>query len=195
MTNVYRQGEHICSLYDTEEEQLSVAAEYLSDGIRNGERCLYAAASRADLKRFRTVLTAASIDVTDALRRGAFIERTHAEVHLAGGRFDCERMLRLLNEAVEAALNDGFKGLRTCGDMSWLLVECDGREQVTEYEALLNPFFKNVRGAGMCLYDRRRLPKHLIDGALATHPSLVSAGRHQVNPAYTLPNGRSRPSR
>ncbi len=192
MANTYKQGEHICSIYDTEEEQLAVAAEYLSDGLHSGERCLYAAASRADLNRFRTALTAAGIDVMDAVRRGAFLERTHAEVHLAGGRFDCERMLRLLNEAVEAALNDGFKGLRTCGDMSWLLVECDGREQVTDYEALLNPFFKNVRGAGMCLYDRQRMSKHMIDGALATHPALVSAGRHQVNTAYNARAVRSK---
>lgn len=64
VANTYKQGEHICSIYETEEEQLAVAAEYLSDGLRNGER-----------------------------------------------------------------------------------------EQVTDYEAILNPFFKNVRGAGMCLYQ------------------------------------------
>ena len=178
VANTYKQGEHICSIYDTEAEQLAIAAEYLSDGLRNGERCLYAAASRA-----------ADINASDAVRRGALIELTHAEAHLAGGRFDSERMLRLLNEAVESALNAGFKGLRTCGDMSWLLVECEGREQVIEYEALLNPFFKNVRGAGMCLYDRRKLPKHQIDGALATHPSVVSAGLHQDNAAYNARAG------
>ena len=193
--NTYKQGDHICSIYDTEDEQFAIASEYLSDGLRNGERCLYAADSRATLNRFRSALAAADIDVADALRRRAFIEATHAEVHLAGGRFDCEQMLRLLNEAVETALNDGFKGLRTCGDMSWLLMECEGREQVRDYEALLNPFFKNVRGAGMCLYDRRRLPKHVIDAALDTHPTLVSAGRHQFNPIYNPRTLRPRTSR
>ena len=59
-------------------------------------------------------------------------------------------MLRLLNDAVESALNDGFIGLRTCGDMSWLLQEPTGAEQILEYEALLNQFFRGVRAAGMC---------------------------------------------
>jgi hypothetical protein len=74
------------------------------------------------LKRFRAALTDAGIDAADAARQGALVESTHADAHLAGGCFDCERMLNLLNDAVESALNDGFKGLRTCGDMSWLLV-------------------------------------------------------------------------
>lgn len=50
-------------------------------------------------------------------------------------------MLRMLNEAVEAALNDGFAGLRTCGDMSWLLDDAPGTQHVVEYESLLNQFF------------------------------------------------------
>ena len=115
------------------------------------------------------------------------MESTHAEAHLASGSFDSERMLALLNDAMEAALNDGFTGLRTCGDMSWLLLEPPGAAQVVEYEAHLNRFFHGVRGAGMCQYDRRRLPEHLIDHALATHPSVTLDGRHKANPFYKTP--------
>jgi hypothetical protein len=93
-------------------------------------------------------------------------------------------MLQLLNEAVEAALNDGFTGLRTCGDMSWLLDDAPGTAQVVEYEALLNQFFHSVRAAGMCQYDRRRLPPELIDHALATHPCAVVDGHPRSNPFY-----------
>jgi hypothetical protein len=93
-------------------------------------------------------------------------------------------MLQRLNDAVEAALNNGFSGLRTCGDMSWLLQDPPGADQVLEYEALLNQFFQSVRAAGMCQYDRRRLPAHLIDHALTTHSSAVIDGFHKPNPFY-----------
>ena len=33
MAHAFRQGDHICSIYDTEEEQLTTAAAYLADGI------------------------------------------------------------------------------------------------------------------------------------------------------------------
>lgn len=175
---------HICGLFETEDEHLAIAADYMAEGLRRGERCLYAAASPAALTRFRTALDARDVDSATAFRRGALVLTTNAEVHLAGGRFDSERMLRLLNHAVEAALNDGFPGLRTCGDMSWLLAEPEGSEQVVEYEAFLNQFFRGVRAEGMCLFDRARLPAALIDHALATHPSVCFLGRLVANPFF-----------
>ncbi len=155
---------------------------------------MYVAHSHVALRRFRMALTDAGIDAAEAVRQGALLEAIHADAHLAGGRFDCERMLSMLNDALESALNNGFSGLRTCGDMSWLLVECEGREQARDYEALLNEFFRDNRAAGMCQYDRHRLHLHRINDALATHSSTVIDRRHQPNPLYkTLQDRRKRP--
>jgi hypothetical protein len=184
MANVYGQGEHICCLYQTEAEQISTAAEYLAHGLACGERCFYVARSQAAFRSFHVALKTFGVDVNTVLASGALVESTHAEAHLAGGHFDCERMLTLLNEAVESALNAGFAGLRTCGDMSWLLGEHAGSDQVMEYEALLNQFFRGVRATGMCQYDRRRMPLQVIDDALARHSSLFLEGEHKSNPLY-----------
>jgi hypothetical protein len=188
MGNAFRQGEHICALYETEAEQLEVAAEYLADGLRAGERAFYVAGSEAALSRFRAVLNRQGINVPTMVKRGALVEATHAEAHLAGGSFSSERMLRLLNEAIETALKDGFTGLRACGDMSWLLTEPEGAHLVVEYESLLNQFFNGVHGAGMCQYDIRRLRPHLIEGALATHTSVVVDRHHKSNRFYRPPS-------
>ncbi len=188
MRNEYRQGEHICAVYDDEQEQLAIAAEYVADGLRAGERCFYVADDEPALQRFNAVLDARGVDVAAALQRGALAEATKAAAHLADGYFDSERMLRMLNDAVESALNDGFTGLRTCGDMSWLLDHAPGSTQVVEYEALLNQFFEGVRALGMCQYDRHRLPPGLIDHALATHSSAVVGGQHKSNPFYRPPS-------
>ena len=182
--NDYRQGEHICVLYETADEQRSVAATYLADGLKRGERCFYVADSAAAIEQFRAALRALGVDVEHALRSKALVEATSDEAHLAGGYFDSERMLAMLNHAVETALNDGFAGLRTCGDMSWLLGDPPGAHQVVEYEALLNQFFHGVRACGMCQYDRHRLPEALLDHALATHSSAIIDARHKTNPYY-----------
>ena len=187
MTNEFRHGEHICVLYETHEEQLAVAARYLADGLGRGERCYYVAGSADALHEFRVELSHTGVDANEAVKNGALVVATHDEAHLVDGRFDCERMLALLNQAVETALNDGFTGLRTCGDMSWLLHDPPGCTQVVEYEALLNPFFQGVRASGMCQYDRKRLPATLLDHALATHPSAVVDGAHRQNPFYRPP--------
>lgn len=184
MANAFRQGEHICSVFETEEEQLAIAVEYVAHGLACGEQVLYVCQSTAAQERFRARLRDAGVDVAAVVKRGALIESTHAAAHLVNNRFDCERMLTLLNDAVEAALNAGFTGLRACGDMSWLLAEPEGADQVVEYEALLNQFFRGVRASGMCLYDRRRLPPPLVDQALATHSSVLVDGHHRSNPFY-----------
>lgn len=184
MVSVFRQGHHICSLYETEDQQIAMAAEYLADGLQSGERAFYVAQSEAAVQRFRAAMRANGVNVAAVLKKGALVESTHAEAHLAGGGFDCVRMLRLLNEAVESALNDGFKGLRTCGDMSWLLAHPEGADSAIEYEALLNQFFRGVRAAGMCQYDTRRLPPDLVHCALATHSSACVDGTHRHNAFY-----------
>ena len=181
----FQQGQHICAIYATEDEQLAVAAAYVTDGLEKGERCLYAAYSDAHVDRFRSSLQSAGVDVAAAERSGALLLRTKDQAHLSEGRFDSERMLRMLNEAVETALNDGFTGLRTCGDMSWLMDSPPGAHHVIEYEALLNQFFRHVRGLGMCQYDRRRMPEGLLEHAgIAAHSTVVIDAMHKMNPFF-----------
>ena len=183
----FQQGQHVCAVYETRDEQLAVAAAYVADGLLMGERCLYASGSSHDLEDFRSILQAVGVDASGEERRKSLILLTSDQAHLRDGQFNCERMLRMLNDAVEEALNDGFLGLRTCGDMSWLLDNPPGSHQVVEYEAVLNQFFQNVRGLGMCLYDRTRLPAGLLDhAALAAHSTIVVDKAHQENPHYDV---------
>src|SRR5215213_2863783 len=78
MPNAFRQGDHICSIYDTEEEQVATAAAYLADGFRRGDRCLYVAESGAALQRLRAALSAAGVDAAALIERGALLELTHS---------------------------------------------------------------------------------------------------------------------
>ena len=176
-------GQHICAVYDTRDEQRAVALAYIRDGLAKGERCLYAAGSSEELNEFRRGIKALGIDVLDAERRGALLLRTKHEAHLVGGCFDSERMLEMLNQTLDESLQAGFSGLRTCGDMSWLLDDAPGSTHVVEYEAHLNRFFENSHGMGMCQYDRARLPTAIID-AIATHSSVVLDDQHKPNPFY-----------
>jgi hypothetical protein len=187
----FRQGEHICALFETEVEQVTMAAEYLADGLRRGERAFYVGRSADALDRFRDALRACGIDVDAMIESGALAQATNAEAHLVDGCFDSERMMSMLNEAVESALIDGFTGFRTCGDMSWLLTNAPGAEHVMAYESMLNEFFHRLGACGMCQYDKRRFSEQVIQQALATHASTMVDGRPAVNPHYIPDYGRS----
>jgi hypothetical protein len=178
----FRHGDHVCAIYSSPAEQWVTAARFIAQGLRTGERCLFAGYSAEDLVGFRAALRHEQIDPDEANARGALILLTKEEAHLRDGCFDSERMLRMLNDAVEDALNDGYTAFRTCGDMTWLLDDAPGSLRVAEYEALVTSLFRNVRALAMCQYDRTRLPAALLDHGLGTHPTVLMDGHHLDNP-------------
>lgn len=184
---VYQQGDHVCGLYATPEEQLTAAVEYIRAGLERGERCLYVCCEH-ELKEFRAALKRAGIQVAAEEKRGALVLLTKHEGHLQGGNFDPDRMISTLQAAVEDALRDGYTGLAAAGDMSWLLDEAPGSEKLVEYEARLNDFYKNNRALGLCLYNRTKLTDSALDHGIATHGYIRIEGPILLhNPFYEAP--------
>lgn len=177
---VYQQGDHVCTLYSTPEEQLAVATEYIRGGLDRGERCLYIVCEH-DVTNFRNALRASGIDVDHEEGRGALVLLNKWQGHLEGGSFSAERMIGRLREAVKQALDDGFAGLCAGGDMSWTLDEAPGSEELVEYEFLLNAFYREHRALGLCLYNRRTLPSKTLDHGLATHSTIRIEGPILLN--------------
>ena len=110
---VYQQGDHVCTLYSTPEEQLAAAIEYIRAGLERGERCLYVCGEH-EIKDFCRALDAAGIDVKREKARGALLLVAKHEAHLKGGTFDPSAMIDLLNTAVKEALDQGAAVLDHC---------------------------------------------------------------------------------
>lgn len=184
---VYHQGDHVCALYTTPEEQLAAAIEYIRGGLERGERCLYVCCEHA-IPAFRMALRDAGIDVDSEEKLGALILITKEDGHLKGGSFDPDRMITMLHAAVEDALTAGFAGLCAAGDMSWVLDGAPGTERLAEYEARLNAFYKNNRALGLCQYSRTKMPPESLDHGIATHRYVRMEGPILLeNPFYEPP--------
>lgn len=183
---VYQQGDHICTVYESPEEQLAAAIEYVKAGLQRGERCLYVCGEHTP-EQFRAALQKAGIDVRGEEERGALILITKNEGHLQGGTFSPDRMIHMLDQAVRDALVAGFDGLCAAGDMGWVLDEAPGTEDLAEYESRLNEFYANHRALGLCQYSRK-LPKPILDHCIATHRVIRIDGPIALeNPFYEPP--------
>jgi hypothetical protein len=184
---VYQQGDHVCTLFMSPDEQLAAAVEYIKQGLDRHERCLYVCGEQTP-DEFRAALQAADIDVAGEEARGALILITKHEGHLKGGSFQPSRMIEMLHEAVRDALADGYAGLCAAGDMTWLIDNAPGSEAIAEYEARLNDFYKSNKALGLCQYNRRRLPSAVLDHCMATHQTIrISGPMLLTNPFYELP--------
>lgn len=175
-------GDHICAVYESDEQLVSTVAAFLADGLARGERCWYVPSGH-ETGGIRSELKRRGVDVAAESRRSALQLMDSNDTYVHGG-FDPEQTMRVFSEAIEQALSDGFNGFRAAADMSWILAVANGSELLIAYEALLRMLFSTSPATGLCLYDRRTMPLQVVNGALLTHPVVAVAGGFVPNAAY-----------
>jgi hypothetical protein len=181
-----RLHDHACWFYDSVEQQIATAIEFIHEGLNRGERCIYIGVHHTP-DEFRVLMQSAGVDVAAHESRGALQILTKEETYLEGGHFSIERMVAQIDTAIAQARADGFIGLRTCGDMSWVLDGTVSADDVRRYEILCDQRFYSARLVGICLYDRRIIPPELFQCTLTTHPLVGTSEGVQRNPFYDVP--------
>ena len=179
----FKRGDHVCCVYATTAELAGEVASFVAEGLRNDERCWYVGAGD-EMDSIRGALGTLGIDVPATTKRGALQLISGDGAYLVHGTFNPEATIQIFNDAIEQAYTDGFTGFRAAAEMSWALNCADGAHQVIVYEALLKSLFASCRAIGLCLYDRKRMPLEIINGALSTHPVAGSPGHYGSNPFY-----------
>ena len=149
-------------------------------------RCLYLN-SPAMVAGLRSYLAADGVDVEREITEGSLILSSDLS-HLANGVFDVERMLGMLNNAVTQALNDGYDGMWTTGDMTWEFGNEQNLGKLLEYECGLEELFRQQPAlCGICQYHTGTLPFVAIKDGLCTHEAIYVNGTiSRINPYYAL---------
>ncbi len=181
-----KQGDHLCLIYQTREEQFASVIPFMMDGLAAGERCVYIVDERTADDVLRA-LGARGVDVAREMERGALRLLTKRDTYLRSGVFDPQLMIGLLFSAQEEALADGFTGLRVTGEMTWALGTETGTDRLIEYEALLNNLFPGSNALAVCQYNRKRFSPGIIRQVLCTHPIAIIGRRVCHNLYYELP--------
>ena len=178
-----KKGDHICGLYSSRGELAEIVADFVVDGLRRKHQCWFIT-SGDETEDVREALAERGVAVSREISRGALQLISGDGTYLVHGAFDPEQAIKTFNDAIDKAYRDGFTGFRAAAEMSWALARADIASQLIVYEALLKALFASARATGLCLYHRDRTPLAVVDGALATHPVVHSAGAYQANPFY-----------
>ena len=176
-------GDHLCCLYETEEEHRAVVVPFLRLGLERGEKVVYI----VDAHTAETILDYLrndGLDVRSHRTRGQLAIREREDTYLRAGVFDPVGMIATLRTETERALAEGYTALRVTGEMTWALRGRPGSERLVEYENRLNEFFPGSRCLAMCQYDRRRFDPVVLLDMLRTHPCVVIGTEICDNPYY-----------
>lgn len=178
-------GDHLCCLYENEEEHRTLLTPFLRQGLEKRQKVLYI----VDTHTAETVLNYLRddrLEVESYLTRGQLIISTVGDAYMQDEVFDPERMISLLRTEMERALMEGYSALRVTGEMTWVIRGLPGSERLVEYEAKLNKFLPNSRCLAICQYDRRRFSSKVLLDVLSTHPIAI-VGTEVYDNFYYIP--------
>ncbi len=186
-----RPGEHICPLYDSRAEQVSVAVSFLKEGLARQERCI---ALVGDARGLLERLLEQGVLVDDFLESGALELWTPEDLLDHEQKFNPAHALARLARAEDVALENGFSGVRIIDDMGWALDARIPARKLVVYERLLNSYVTRHGAAVLCQYDRRRWDQAIIHDVLRTHPVAIVGDMVCPNPYYEPANLEARES-
>lgn len=178
-------GEHLCAFYDTTEEQFALLIPFLKAGLEGGEKC-FCFVDDGAVDDVHHALEQGGVPLGEYLASGQLVVLPSEKAYLRGGTFDPDWWLECVQDSINQAEREGYKGLRGAGEMTWALGGCPGSERLLEYEARINAFFQGHRLVALCQYHRPRFPAELLLGVLKTHPRVV-VGRRFLRNFYYIP--------
>ncbi|MFE5729644.1 MEDS domain-containing protein [Streptomyces sp. NPDC056528] len=160
---------HTSVVFSTDAEWADHLVSFVRAGLRDGEQVQYFADGTAP-ELVTRALTRHGVDAVSAVRRGQLVVTTAAETYLAGPCFDPDAMVGLWHEAVASAEAHGYTGLRAIGEMSWGARDVAGAERLLEYELRIHhEVFDPLPLTAWCFYDRRLLPRDVLDVLVGAH--------------------------
>jgi hypothetical protein len=182
----YPDMNHICLIYDNEEQRQKIVSEYLAAGIREGEFVRCFSETIAPEKIF-SWLKEMDIMLPDPVNKDNFNVLEADKAYCPDGCFEPEKTIERAIKRYELAKKEGYSGSRVCGEMSWVLKDIPGSERFLEYEVLLNKVDHPFRRIGMCQYDARLFDGATLLNVLKVHPYIIAQGQIVRNPFYVRP--------
>src|ERR1700750_2968913 len=166
------QSRHQCLIYDgPPSKKLPLLAAIIQYKLNEGYRCLYLN-SAPMVAGMRSTLAATGIDVISEEAKKRII--LSAEPTSSGKDFNSDVMLAQLEDSLDQALKDGFKGLWASGDMTWEFGPEKDFSKLLEYELKLEELFSRRKElSGICQYHKDTLPEDAMRQSLLVHPNIV----------------------
>lgn len=170
-------GLHVCYVFGHDDERFHVLARYYRAGIEDGDK-LYYMTDDLSPEELRHRFADCGADL------GSASVMSSPDAYYPEGRFIPEAMLASLDGFCRDALEEGYPGVRSSGDMSWALRGVPGSERILEYEVMLNDFCEGAPATLICQYDARRFDGATILDVLDIHPLLIVGGQILRNPNH-----------
>lgn len=179
---------HLCLLHETPAQRRAALASFLSNGIRQKEKCLCVVAD-GSAGELRALLEGAGVAAAEEEAAGRLLFFP-VETWRAQSGVDPEELFRFLAGGLTAASREGCPAVRVVieFDPATLPGSANEARDLLRFEALLNQNISlGLRSVFLCVYDLARLAPDIARELIYAHPYIVHDGRLHRNFYYLPP--------
>jgi anti-anti-sigma regulatory factor len=160
-------ADHVCWVYEDDEDFVDIARRYLEEGLARGERLLYVGEPHpADLATAGGPLA----DVDGLIARGALQVLDLRAGYQSSGAFTPAEQLAFYAAATAEARAAGYTGLCVVAEISGLAADPERRADLVRWEHLADEFIGSGSGMrALCAY-RDGLGREALTDVASVHP-------------------------
>ena len=168
-------GQHLCALYQDQDERREVTAAVVRGGLAAGDRVMYVASGTPE--GALALLEAGGIETGRPLSGGQLLVHSFGEIYGDPATLDLARLVATFRVALSKSLAAGFPGLRITGEMGGDPWPPGSLNQLIRWERLVSRMLGEVGIAATCQYDRRQLDQAAAAIIAAEHSAVATRGQ------------------
>jgi PAS domain S-box-containing protein len=178
-------GNHLCCLYETEDEQVAQLTPFILKGLEEQEKVIYHIDSLAS-ERLLEFWEEKAPAVARSYHAGQLSLLTDHDTFTRGGVFSPDRTISSLQLLEKRALAEGFAGLRVAAEATWLFSGMTDSTLYIELESKLARLLPLIHCMLLIQYDRWVFDPAFLLNVLASHPVAISGSEVYEN-IYHVP--------
>jgi len=187
-------GDHICTIYEDYDQQMTVMLPFMSQGLQAGQRCVWVS-SPASAQRFREALAGIGSDLPTLEASGQLVIVNEIGFYVLDGLFRPDRTLALGRTLLLDGQRKGYPTMRIAAEASWLPDYCVDVATWEGYEFAVTQRIEAAPVVAVCQYPARRFSGEAILAAFRTHPIVIMGETVHHNPFFSplVPSASGRP--
>ena len=169
-------GSHGCLVSDQEDLTRLAVAGYVSDGLAAGDRVLCVLGLR-ERSWLEDVLGSARTPVQLREDDRSLVIAEMGGAPMWQGAFSPSEAAQIMFDSIDAAVGDGFHGLRVWSDMTWAPRHRVAEAELVQMEGLLQAGLAGRPGMGLCMYDPGQFTASQLRTCAEQHAVRIGPGR------------------
>jgi two-component sensor histidine kinase len=168
-------GTHFCQFYEDRDDLADALVPFFKAGLESNEKCLWVTSEPFGCDDARDTLRATVPDLDARERRGQIEIIDFRNWYLRTGDLSPDETVEQWLARANAAVQEGYGGLRLTGNTFWL--ECDAFEEFADYEEKVNTRFSSQPIIALCSYCLGRCRPTDVIEVVRNHQFAISRRR------------------